>query len=877
MSVHQIIYTSCKRGIRGVNDGQQIFSHDEAFPEGTLEQVKGLFTYIMPALAPGLVMTEELATTMPQAFTYRKLSTGHCALALNTYLGRDYMGSAGRFGNQLSHVFLFDPEDTDLYPCEFYGSGMLRSRMEFEEVNNPDQPAYLPAPSLIPGYRVDIDAVTEFLAEDGRMEVYQNMLWAMLAFESHRKRVVICDQPENIILWIAALQFALPRKMALGINFTTYEYDPALSESQVCGVHPDGTRFDEESAQRHFTFNLLTGACPDFPKEPEFVEFIDTAMSFSYDSMKDFHAFLEKSGYDKADEGIYDAYALYTLLSDGLAGTSENVVRQALRFAREHGDESTRKALLDCLLNNANFLFRATPETFLLSSEYIAECAALLSGEQRQTVQDLMVDRLLYGCLEDAAYTEDAFNENFKQVEAVCQRCSIGLCTELMAPYNRDKLFRVLGKSAEPWKATAVLHILREYVREQQFGADAMEYGGNVGQIYAGLITARLGASMESGLTLARELLESYADQPEHMTRLMLCCDQTLTAAGLAPELRGWLWAEFTNMVCALSLTTKAWPVLARVGMNPQCMAIYEKAMAMSRSAGEMCRVYEDMLDLIRQYPALDELTETVAQQYNARLLDAPQRERYPHQVALYRQATASGGRALLPGKNLFELEQELLAPVSPGRLDDEEWRLCQRMYQYDVAVGLKIPKKLLLIQMGMTFESAKRERELVSGLESVLRSAGKEYLDLTEMSSQSAGGYLEWITPHYTELCQTYETMEKVFCFHQMDGGQCEQFFLDALRDYMKDSKRDNRALVDFLGVCLERGGRNLIRELTKLVKKLNKGRQEELNEAMEEVWGAEGSLMALWQDVMEEVQSPSAFQERMAGLFRRKNKDRD
>ena len=118
---------------------------------------------------------------------------------------------------------------------------------------------------------------------------------------------------------------------------------------------------------------------------------------------------------------------------------------------------------------------------------------------------------------------------------------------------------------------------------------------------------------------------------------------------------------------------------------------------------------------------------------------------------------------------------------------------------------------------------------------------------------------------------------MEKVFCFHQMDGGQCEQFFLDALRDYMKDSKRDNRALVDFLGVCLERGGRNLIRELTKLVKKLNKGRQEELNEAMEEVWGAEGSLMALWQDVMEEVQSPSAFQERMAGLFRRKNKDRD
>lgn len=877
MSVHQIIYTSCKRGIRGVNDGQQIFSHDAAFPEGALEQVKGLFTYIMPALEPGVVMTEELATTMPQAFIYRRLATGHCALALNTYLGRDYMGSAGRFGNQLSHVFLFDPEDTDLYPSQFYGSDMLRSRMDFEEVNNPDQPAYLPTPSLIPGYRVDMDAVTEFLSEDGRMEIYQNMLWAMLAFESHRKRVVICDQPENIVLWIAALQFALPRKMALGINFTTYEYDPALSESQVCGVVPRGTRFDAESAQRHFTFNLLTGECPDFPKEPEFFDFIDTAMSFSYDSMKDFHAFLEKSGYDKADEGIYDAYALYSLLVDGLEGTGENVIRQALRFAREHGDEATRKALLDCLLNHANFLFRASPETFLLSSEYIAGCANLLSGEQRQTVQDLMVDRLLYGCLEDAAYTEETFNENFKQVEAVCQRCSIGLCTELMASYNRDKLFSVLGRSAEPWKAKAVLHILREHVQEQKFGAEAMEYGGNVGQIYAGLITARLGASVENGLTLARELLESYADQPEHMTRLMLCFDQTLTAAGLAPELRGWLWTEFTAMVCALKLTALAWPVLAKRGMNPQCMAIYEKAMGTSRSAGEMCRVYEAMGTLIREFPNLDSLTEEVARQYNARLLTTPQRERYPYQVALYRQTTTSGGRALLADRALYDLEKELLIPMIPGRLDDESRKLCQRMYQYNVAVGLKIPKKLLLIQVGMTFASSGTERELANSIESILCSAGKDRLDLTEMSSQTAGDYLDWITPNYTELCQSYETMEKVFCFHAMDGYQQERFFLDALRDYIGGSKRDNRALVDFLGVCLERGNHNLIRELTKLIKKLNRGRQEELVDAMEETWGDQGSLMALWREIMEEVQTPNAFQEKMAGLFRRKSKGKD
>ena len=58
------------------------------------------------------------------------------------------MGSAGRFGNHLSHVVVAGREDMLHYPCEFYGSGLLRDHMEYEEVNNPQLPEYLPAPVL---------------------------------------------------------------------------------------------------------------------------------------------------------------------------------------------------------------------------------------------------------------------------------------------------------------------------------------------------------------------------------------------------------------------------------------------------------------------------------------------------------------------------------------------------------------------------------------------------------------------------------------------------------------------------------------------------------------------------------------------------------
>ena len=117
MAKHQIIYTSCMRGIEGVNDGQQIFSYDEGFSDCKSEDVKSLFTYQVPNLQPGVIMTEEIAASMPAAFSFKFLNNGNTSVSLNTYLGRDYMGSAGRFGNHLCHAIVTDFNDLMVYPC----------------------------------------------------------------------------------------------------------------------------------------------------------------------------------------------------------------------------------------------------------------------------------------------------------------------------------------------------------------------------------------------------------------------------------------------------------------------------------------------------------------------------------------------------------------------------------------------------------------------------------------------------------------------------------------------------------------------------------------------------------------------------------------
>lgn len=334
MSAHQIIYTSCRRGIHDGGDGKQVYSQDPDFQGVDEEEKRSLFSYALPDL--GCPMTDSLVQAMPRAYKYQRLRSGMLALALNTYLGRDYMGERGRFGNHLSHVVVCGPEDMTAYPAEYYGGDLLRGDMSFEEVNSPDPPPALPAPVVERSFFVTAAAAADFLAEAGRMEIYKQMLCAALSFGRTAKRVVILDEPENIILWIAALGYALPRRNAMEISFSTYERVPARSPCRVCGTVREGIG----DGTGYFVFDLPGGSVPSLETDPAFSAFVDTAFSFSFDDLWGFHDFLDRYGYDKADEDIYRAFALYAVLTGGPESVPAERLDQALDFAgRFAGDD----------------------------------------------------------------------------------------------------------------------------------------------------------------------------------------------------------------------------------------------------------------------------------------------------------------------------------------------------------------------------------------------------------------------------------------------------------------------------------------------------------------------------------------------------------
>lgn len=350
MTNHQLIFTSCRRGIDGVNDGQQVFSYDAGFPRELLPRLTPSLTYKGPDLPEGVAMSEALVPDYPKSFSYERLSGGFHHLALKTYLGKDYMGPSGRFGNFLSHDLLVP--DLTANPMEYYGSSTFRTRMGFEEVNRSETPDHLPVPQLTPGPEVSPESVRAFLEQGDRWQSFTRMTACLLAGDARERRLLIRDHPENVVQWIAALLYCLPRTCGGDVSLSTYEYEPMSGERRVVGVIAEGTGYRPTESSRQleaaFVFDLIDGVEPTLDLAEDFADFIEAGLLIAPESLEAFHRFVEGSfpSYETADGSLFGAYAVYQQARGEMRPRS---IRVATAFLSRYGTNDQQRDFLSAL------------------------------------------------------------------------------------------------------------------------------------------------------------------------------------------------------------------------------------------------------------------------------------------------------------------------------------------------------------------------------------------------------------------------------------------------------------------------------------------------------------------------------------------------
>lgn len=528
---HQIIYTSCRRGIRGAYDGLQIFSYDAGMPEDCLADTRQLF----PSPDPQFVDCPALG--------YLPIEGGRALFTYNTKLLYDYMGPEGRGGNVLRQTVLGDAGELRCYPIEIAGAPYLRSSMG-DEVRSSEAPDFLPAVSLDAPGTLDFPVVGAWLHEpvdgdeDKRMDALPVLLAGLLDCRDAGKRIAIVDSPHNVDCWIAALSFALPHDVMAQLSFLDSCDAPALSDAMILGIDPE----DFEDIAGSFDFAAagievydMREDVSELPQhdQGDYEEFVGIVYGFyerTGSTLTDFVAFVERDCTPDLNHAQLErTYHLYRTLEDGLEETDDDDLLDALTFVESNNARGSEERLTRLFLDSTEALGARDAETYLAMLNYLLQRYGSMGDADRKKVCDLAITNIV------SALTDPSDKLADRRLDAVVNSCAskgIDVYPLLLQDQYRNRIFGRPGAIPEArfrrFTDAVFTFAVRAYPR-----ADDLRLDAPMGQLYSAILDYAYQTNRSLGGAIASKLQASRsADLPSLEQVTLLAADACKRAGG---------------------------------------------------------------------------------------------------------------------------------------------------------------------------------------------------------------------------------------------------------------------------------------------------------------------------------------------------------
>jgi len=860
MSKHQIIFTSCKRGIASANPGLQVYSYSANIRGSISDYAKNLLPYQAPPY--GEAMTEEKAKTMPRAFVYRRLPKEVSAIVLKTYLGQEQIEPKGPFDNFISHGIIFDEHELTTYPAEYFGSGMFKTRMEPEEANSPEIPPYLPEPVPIKGQKVTLENVITFIKADNRVGMFNKMLGAMLSYKSARNPVIICDSPGNTIMWIAALHYALPLEIALDINFSTYEHDPSRSGSQICGVYPPSY----SPAKGHLVFDFTRGSFPDIETGGSFFEFIGAGFTASYDSIQDFHKFIiDKLTYRNANEEYYDAYALYNLLKNGLANLSLKDFKSALRMADTYASTDVKMEVISKIFADRDFLISTSDEYALEIFKALLDKYPRVDPATQDYIKNLIGEKIIRAFIAPST-SKDSFTRLHAGLYSMSRAKGISISAELMT--NSKGLLVYTKNNPEEWRWDFLVDNLCDYIDALSIPVEHLSMDHKTGRFMGDIIATRLESAPHNGFALIARILSEFSSDWSYLANLALNLEGVILDVSETLISKHWALAYDLFAATQPGNLSNIYKLFLSIDREDQVFEMFCVFMGKAGNVKAASELFQGQIGLRHGQYLQEYLLQIYGQYYN-------------YLKSQKESAAASAKRDLLrqiAQENItidfsIELTNEILNDIPFGALSKDNEKLIPTLLDYFRGQRAEnMPGRLVLLATGMMLGNVRSAYELENAVGTVKRIAARDTIDLTGLSASDGDKFIGWVAPALFACSKSPEELLKSFEIFRHSKSSSGSFIETTAREAMRASKGDYSGMMTFLGFLFKVGNVDDRHNVGKVFCKLSRQRLEDLNEAVLHRFHGENKYLFFWNEVYDVAATTNPILNSIGNLFRRK-----
>jgi hypothetical protein len=267
MSMQQFYYTSYVHRIAGTAG-----FHMKAMSPGISPDLQLLLERLAAYRIPPALNAAHIETH-PIALRYHYRNEQECILLCSQSSGTDELGRPGNF---FAHGLILEHDLFTCVPPIFFWKSSFWQKQDTQErshvVSLPVLNAFDEEPTL------ELEEIWRFLVHDQRRVLLHKLLSAVISSGTTQRRIVIIDDVEHVVMWVAAVSCLLPPAYRPLLTFATFHHNPYQSLSLITGT--TGAPFFRATAEEYqsfFVLNALTGATSDILPSP----YADLAMAFA--------------------------------------------------------------------------------------------------------------------------------------------------------------------------------------------------------------------------------------------------------------------------------------------------------------------------------------------------------------------------------------------------------------------------------------------------------------------------------------------------------------------------------------------------------------------------------------------------------------------
>ena len=354
-------FTACQYNIEGSN-GFNTFSMSEGLTaDDKADLCRRAGTYTPQEGLPFKPTPEEMGR-FPKVFSSFPLRSGKHAVVRTVYVGQDYGGM--RWGNFLSHALILPADSCPLYPIQLFDSPLFANGLTEEERTTPNPPP-------LPTVEVDETSLRDFseelsrffTADASRVDALIPFLNAVREGHPTGKPLILRDVPENIPLWLAAVQYAFPFPVARGITFTTYVHSLSHGERFHITAASDNKTLQTDSPATRSTNHLFDlthqGRCiPTIAvKDSIYIKtIVPTLPPYPGKNMREkIQPFLQDLRCELTGDSLENGLLLYQFLQSNTDRAEPKELQGMLGFLMQQSDSIQQDIVLKILRKEQNY------------------------------------------------------------------------------------------------------------------------------------------------------------------------------------------------------------------------------------------------------------------------------------------------------------------------------------------------------------------------------------------------------------------------------------------------------------------------------------------------------------------------------------------